>query len=206
MIAERLRETAGTWVPIAVLMLILLLTESFGDAGRAWLQYDRAAILDGQWWRLLTGNLVHLGWYHWFLNEVGLLVLLLLCPERLSPWVWLRRLVLIGVFMSGALLLWVPNMGIYVGLSGVQHGLFLLGLGRQVMSQRDPIAIGCLLFLFGKLAWEMVFGVAVSDEQAIGGRVALESHLYGALGALIYGLLFRSFIEDERVVPKWRQA
>lgn len=206
MIAERLRATVGVWLPVAVLMLILLATESFGDAGRALLQYDREAIASGQWWRLLTGNFVHLGWYHWFLNEVGLLVLLLLCPERLSPWVWLRRLLLIGCFMTGALLLWVPEMGTYVGLSGVQHGLFLLGLGRQVVARRDPIAVGCLLFLFGKLAWELVFGVAVSDEAAIGGRVALESHLYGAIGALVYGLVFRSFIEDEKTIPNWRRA
>ena len=87
-----------------------------------------------------------------------------------------------------------------------RHGLFLLGLGRQVVARRDPIAVGCLLFLFGKLAWELVFGVAVSDEAAIGGRVALESHLYGAIGALVYGLVFRSFIEDEKTIPNWRRA
>ena len=34
-----------------------------------------AAIAGGEWWRLLTGNLVHLGWWHLFLNEMGLLVL-----------------------------------------------------------------------------------------------------------------------------------
>ncbi len=205
MIPERWRRTAPLWGPVAALMLLLLLTECLGETGRQYLQYDRQAILDGQWWRLLTGNLVHLGWYHWMLNELGLLVLLLLCPERLSPWVWLRRLVLIGVLMTGSLLLWVPSMSLYVGLSGVQHGLFLLGLGRQVIARRDLIAAGCLLFLFGKLAWEMIFGVAVSDEAALGGRVALESHAFGALAALVYGIVFRSFVEDERWIPNWRK-
>lgn len=206
MIAEPWRATAPVWAPVAALMLTLLVLESFGDAGRAALQYDRGAILDGQWWRLVTGNLVHLGWYHWMLNEIGLLVLVALCPEPLSPWVWLRRLLLIGLFQSLCLLAFVPEMEIYMGLSGVQHGLFLLGLGRQFVASRDPIAAGCLLFLFGKIGWEAAFGVPLSDEAAIGGRVALEAHWFGALGGLLYGIVFGSFTGREQRMSQGSKA
>lgn len=181
------------WLPPLALMVLVLLLGAGGEPVRTLLRYDAGAIAAGEVWRLLTGNLVHLGWWHLFLNEMGLLVLVLLCPEKLAWSVWLRRLVLIGLGMSAGLYCFVPATGWYVGMSGVIHGLFVLGLGRQVVARRDLIAAGCLAYLVGKIAWEMVSGVPVSDETAIGGRVLVESHLYGSLSALIYGLIFGSF-------------
>ena len=199
-ITEAPRGAWGIWAAPLALAMLLLVLECFGDAGRQLLRYDREAIAAGEWWRLVSGNFVHLGWYHWMLNEIGILVLVLLCPERLAPAVWLRRLLLIGLGMTMCLFWLVPEMVWYVGLSGVMHGLFLLGLARQAL-QRDWIALACLAYLFGKLAWEMVMGVPVSDEVAIGGKVALESHLYGALSALVYGLVFRAFTREEQWNP-----
>jgi rhomboid family GlyGly-CTERM serine protease len=186
-------RSRAVWLPPAVLMALLLLLGLGGEAVRMALRYDAGAIAAGEWWRLLTGNLVHLGWWHLFLNEVGLLVLVLLCPERLEWSVWVRRVVLIGLGMSAGLYFFVPSTGWYVGMSGVIHGLFLLGLGRQIVERRDLIAAGCLAYLVGKIAWEMIAGVPVSDESAIGGKVLVESHLYGSLSALIYGLIFGAF-------------
>lgn len=190
------RSLALWGAPLAI-MILLFLTELLGDAGRAWLRYDRAAIEAGQWWRLLTGSFVHLGWYHWLLNELGLLVLVLLCPERLSPLVWARRVLLLALGMSLGLFLFTPQLDNYVGMSGVIHGLFVLGLMPQVL-RRDLIALGCLAYLLGKLGWELIFGAPVSDEQAIGGQVVLQSHLFGSICAFIYGLVFRSFTRVER--------
>lgn len=190
-------RSRAVWLPPLVLMTLLLLLALGGEPARTALRYDAAAIAAGQWWRMLTGNLVHLGWWHLFLNEVGLLVLVLLCPERLAWSVWLRRVVLIGLGMSAGLYFFVPSTGWYVGMSGVIHGLFLLGLGRQIVERRDLIAAGCLAYLVGKIAWEMIAGVPVSDETAIGGKVLVESHLYGSLSALVYGLIFGAFWRAE---------
>lgn len=190
-------RSAAVWLPPLAMMVLILLVGLGGEAARAALRFDRDAIDAGEWWRLLTGNFVHLGWWHLFLNEMGLLVLLLLCPERLSAWVWARRIVLIGLGMSAGLYYFVPGTRWYVGMSGAIHGLFLLGLGRQIVAERDLIAAGCLAYLVGKIAWEMVAGVPVSDEAAIGGSVLVESHLYGSLSALIYGLMFGAFFRVE---------
>lgn len=186
-------RSAVVWGPPAALMLLILLLGAGGEAVRVALRYDSAAIAAGEWWRLLSGNLVHLGWWHLFLNEMGLAVLVLLCPEELQWSVWLRRLLLLGLGMSAGLYFFVPGTRWYVGMSGVIHGLFVLGLGRQIVAGRDLIAMGCLAYLIGKIAWEMFSGVPVSDEEAIGGRVLVESHLYGSLSALIYGLIFGAF-------------
>ena len=195
-----LRGVSGV-APLGRTVVLLAAIELFGDAGRALLQYDRAAILGGQWWRVLTGNFAHLGWYHLLLNEMGLLVLVLLCPEALPVQVWVRRVVLLGIGMSAGLLLFVPKLSTYVGMSGVIHGLFVLGLVPQVL-KRDLIALGCLLYLVGKIGWELYAGAPVSDEAAIGGRVVVESHMFGTLSALIYGVAFRSFWGKEARVGR----
>jgi len=179
---------------MAPLLLALMagLLELGGDWGRQWLGFDRAALAAGQWWRLLTANLVHLGPYHLLLNVIGLGVLVLLCPQRLPARSWLLRLAVLGLAVTAGLYLLAPQWQRYVGLSGVIHGLFFLGL-VPLARQGDRIALVALLYLLGKLAWEWRMGVPISDEQAIGGRVVLESHLFGTIGALLYGLAAGAF-------------
>lgn len=180
------------WVVPLILMALMALLELGGEPVREALRYDRLAIHAGQLWRLLSDNFVHLSWWHLLLNELGVLVFVLLCPEPIEWTVWVRRLVLLGLGMSVGLYFAAPKLTHYVGLSGVMHGLFVLGLGRQVL-KKDLIALGCLAYLIGKLGWELLAGAPVSDEAAIGGRVALESHLWGAISAVVYGVVFGSF-------------
>jgi len=195
--------------PVFLMVLISLL----GLGGEAWielLRFDRQAIEAGEWYRLLTANLVHLpgntvewnGWrfhgpWHLFLNALGVLVLVLLCPERLPLSVWLRRTLFLFLGMSLGLYFFAPDLYWYVGLSGAMHGFFVLGLIPQVV-KKDIVALGCVLYLLGKLGYELYAGAPVSDEAAIGGKVALESHLWGSISGLAYGLLFQSFWKPER--------
>ena len=184
-------------------MALLLLTELLGESGRHWLRYDRGLIDAGEWWRLITGSFVHLGWWHLFLNEMGLAVFVLLCPQPLSLAVWTRRLLVLSLGMSLGLYFFVPRLVSYVGMSGVIHGLFVLGLVPQVL-KKDLIALGCLLYLLGKLAWELFSGAPVSDETALGGSVVLESHLFGTLTAFAYGLVFQVYTRTEVISLKFR--
>lgn len=187
------------WAAPVALMWLLLLTQLGGEPLRLALRYDRAAIEAGQWWRLITGNFVHLGWYHLLLNELGLAVLVLLCPERLSLAVLARRVLLVGTALTLCLWWFVKDLRDYVGMSGVIHGLFVLGLLPQVL-RRDPVGIGSLLFLLGKLGYEFFAGAPISDEAAIGGFVVTESHSFGALAALVYAVIFRSWSGQERLL------
>ena len=134
------------WLGPGLFMLLLLLTELGGPAVREALQYERAAVEAGQWWRLVTCSFVHLGsgyhlgplHWHWLLNELGLAIYVMLCPERLSVAVWCRRVLLLALGMGLALHFWVPALQQYVGMSGVIHGLFVLGLVPQIR-QKDLI-------------------------------------------------------------------
>lgn len=198
--AEAAASSRARWLAPVCLIAIITATELGGEPVRALLRFDREAIAVGQWWRLLSASFVHLGWYHTMLNILGLIVFALLCPQPQPAIVWLRRLLLISLGMSLALLVFVPDLHRYVGLSGVLHGLFLLGLVPQVR-RRDLVAGACLLYLFGKLIYEMWAGAPLSDEVAIGGPVIVASHLFGTLAALIYGLVFGSFRGDG--IERW---
>lgn len=185
MIAKGSAPSLTVWGPPLALLVLIITLEML----RPWLHealvYDRDAILGGQLWRLLSGNFVHLGPWHSFLNGLGVLVFVLLCPVRWGWAGWGWRLVVLSLGMSLGLLAFLPWLQGYVGLSGVIHGLFVLGLWPQVR-QKDLIALGCMAYLLGKVGWELYAGAPVSDEAAIGGKVIVESHLFGALsGAAI---------------------
>lgn len=190
--APSLQSSARAWGPVLVLAMVAVTLEGFGGAGRRLLSFDRAGLAAGEWWRLLSGHFVHLGWYHLALNLLGLLALQLLCPRPLRVNEWLRRVVWLALSVSVALYAAVPDLNRYVGFSGVLHGLFLLGLVPMARNG-DRLAFACLLYLVGKIVWEQVMGAPVSDERAIGGHVVTLAHLFGTLAALVYGFAFGTF-------------
>ena len=172
--------------------LLILCTALLGDLGRECLRYDRAAIDAGHWWRLLTGNLVHVGWYHWLLNAIGLLILVLLCAERLALHWWGARLLWLSLCVGLGIHWFSPETTWYVGLSGAQHGLFVIGLW-PLARRGELIPIGCLVYLVGKLLWEEFGGGVISDTTAIGAPVLTLSHFSGAVGGVLWLLLFSRF-------------
>ncbi|WP_238388333.1 rhombosortase [Sinimarinibacterium sp. NLF-5-8] len=200
MITESILRTWVPWrIPLLLIGLMLALDFLGGAVVQHALAWDRQAIAAGQWWRLWTGHLVHLSHYHLLLNVAGLLVLGLLCPQPLPALVWLRRLLVLGLGVGIGLLWAVPSLRWYVGMSGVIHGLFVLGLAPQIR-RGDGIAIVCGLYLVGKVGWELYAGAPLSDEAAIGGRVITEAHALGVLSALGYGLVFGSFRDAPETV------
>ncbi|MDR3415834.1 MAG: rhombosortase [Nevskia sp.] len=191
-ISGALRDSVGIWMPQALLGLASTLLMLGGSMPRALLRYDRAAVAAGEWWRLLTGNLVHLGWWHLVLNLLSLVLLVLLCPERLTAARWLWRLLVLGGGVGLGLYFLAPQVPDYVGLSGLVYGLFALGLGRQAL-HRDGIAVACLVFLAARIGWELVAGTPASEAHLIGGVVVAQSHLFGVAGAALCGLLEWAF-------------
>lgn len=168
-----------------------------GAPARDLLSLDFEAVGRGQVWRLLTGHFVHLSPYHALLNVIGLFVYMALCPQLISAREWAIRWLVLCALTGIGLYVWVDDLNRYLGLSGVIHGLFFLGLWPLAL-RRDPVAIIALMYLLGKLIWEQAVGVPLSDQQAIGGPVVTESHLLGTLAAVAYAILFRKFRTGER--------
>ena len=115
--------------------------------------YDRAAILHGQWWRLVTGSWVHFSASHLLADGfvVGVTAALIQArAERHLLMVCLLSAMAIGV----ANLLWLPEMSRYGGLSGVAMATTVY-LGLQGLGAIKPwreLSVALLLLCPGKLA------------------------------------------------------
>jgi rhomboid family GlyGly-CTERM serine protease len=151
-----------------------------------WLRYERTAVQAGQWWRLVSGQLVHLGPAHLWLNLAGLglvwVLLLRLHPER-HAW---RDAVVCALGVGLGLYFFSPEIAWYVGLSGVLHGL--VAVAAIAALQRDRREALLLVALLGaKLWWEQAHGPLPGSAAAVGGRVVTEAHRYGALAGAALG-------------------
>jgi rhomboid family GlyGly-CTERM serine protease len=177
------------WTFPLVLAGLAVLVALLGSDVQAVLRYDRLAILSGQWWRVFSAHLTHLGWSHLVMNLAGLALIWFLVGESLSTKRWIGVFLLCCLGVSLGLLAFNPELRLYVGLSGVLHGLLCAGcliLIRQGHHQNWPI----LLLLWLKLIWEQAAGPLPGSETTAGGPVIVDAHLYGAIsGALVSMLL-----------------
>ncbi len=146
------------------------------------LQYDREAVAAGQYWRLLTAHLVHLGWDHLALNVAGLAGLWWLYGELYSARQWLVLVIACALLISLALYLASPGVAWYVGLSGVLHGLWAAGALRLYRTSRLE-SLAALSVLLVKLLLEYRFG-PLSAGPGDGLPVLTVAHRYGALAGL----------------------
>jgi rhomboid family GlyGly-CTERM serine protease len=129
------------------------------------LVFDRAAIVQGEWWRLYTGHLVHGDAQHalWNILALGLLAGLL---ERRGPW----RLGMVVAFGAVAVDLWLwwgqPALQWYCGLSGLLNALLVVVLLDLWSATRrwEVWAIG--LALAAKLVLEIVLDQALFTHTA----------------------------------------
>lgn len=143
-------------------------------------------IYQGQWYRFLTGHLVHLSPTHAWLNGIALIVLVWIFREGLTAKSLFGNILMLAVLVS-SLLLTASDIHWYVGFSGILHGLFVCLL-MQDQSFPPFIRIAALLALAGKLGFEQVYGAAPLTNTWIGGPVLTDSHLWGALGGVIITL------------------
>ncbi|GIU15618.1 MULTISPECIES: rhombosortase [unclassified Shewanella] len=180
-----LKLNLGANRPYGVALLITLVCVSlFYLQLDAELAYQRNLIIDGQWWRLVSGNLLHTNAWHLYMNLAGLWVILALHEQHYQA-KGLSLVFFILCLMQGlGLLVFFPSLIGYVGLSGMLHGLFTYG---AVLDIRRGLKSGYLLLLgvFLKVAYEQYFGASLEMTQLIDARVATEAHLVGLLSGLI---------------------
>jgi rhomboid family GlyGly-CTERM serine protease len=177
------------WLLPALILVIATGIAIFGDAGREFLRYDRAAIGAGQVWRLLTGHFAHLGISHFLLNAVGLLLIMYLVISRFSPQQWL--LITLFVLSGIDLGFWTlePQLRWYVGLSGLLHGFWAAGAIDGIRTKQPDYWL-LLGLLVAKLGYEQLVGPLPGSEDSSGGPVIVAAHLYGAISGGLAGAWF----------------
>lgn len=197
---ERARpRIPGPWqVPLTIALLCVALSVD-GDSLRELLRYERAGLEAGEFWRLLSGHLVHLGTGHLVLNLAALGVLGLLLDGALDRLEWAFA-GLVSAFTIDVGLYWLSGeVQWYVGLSGVLHGFMTAG-SLKLLAARAPTGLILLSITIGKLLWEQFGGPLPYSELTSGGPVIVDAHLYGALGGTA-GMLAARFVRPRRAAP-----
>lgn len=143
--------------------------------------FDRSAIADGEWWRLLSGHWVHSDGHHalWDITALALLGGLLEPGGR-------RRLALaavVGSLCVAAVLWWqLPELERYCGLSGMLNSLFVIALADLCQRGRQPVVAAAALLLGLKLLAELTAGQSVLIDTLWPG--VPQAHLAGLLSGL----------------------
>ncbi|MFK7861831.1 MAG: rhombosortase [Granulosicoccus sp.] len=181
------RSTAYPLVLALVLVCIALQYMGLSDA----LDYQRSLIANGHWWLLLSGNFVHLGPSHLWMNLAGLVLVVMLVWQHFNTLQWLTLIIVCSWGVGIGLWFFNPEVEGYVGFSGTLHGLIIAGTLADL--RRFPRSAAFLLVVVvGKLLWEQFAGALPGSESVAGGQVLVDAHLYGAIGgAVLAPLLLR---------------
>jgi rhomboid family GlyGly-CTERM serine protease len=171
-------------VALLLALGLLLLPEVDGEATRRALAYDRAALPQGQWWRLLTAHFVHLDLEHAALNGLGVVLMWALFARDYSPLRWLMIYGGSALAVSAGLWFFSPEMDWYVGASGALHGVMVAGtLAHLRRGDLDGWILAVFIVL--KLGYEQFAGPLPFAGSA---DTVVDAHLYGAAGGLVLAL------------------
>ncbi len=176
---------------VAALVVLMALLGVAHDSVNPWLRYDRDAIEAGQVWRLWSCHLVHLNLWHTLMNLTGFILCSYFFNDLLTRpilWAWLA---ISSTLVGLAFYLFDPQLGWYVGLSGILHGLLVLCL---IIGWRGHPRLHTLVLVIvvARLVWEQMPDYNVDYlRDYINGRVYVNAHLYGSLvGAAIGGVIW----------------
>lgn len=159
--------SAVPWITLAVVAATIVMPSA--------LEYDRAAILRGEVWRLVTGHLTHWSPDHLLWDVLAFLALGFVCERR-------RRALYAGVLFASAmsvsliLLAACPEITAYRGLSAVASALWFWAALIIAERRLTPAFVLLALFLV-KVLMELTTGTSVFAADI---AVLPSVHLIGA--------------------------
>ena len=170
-------------IPLGFACFILLsgfLPDSWAGLG----EFDREAIADGQYWRIVTGQWLHFGINHSLMNAACLALVQwqLLSTLSLRHWLGIQSVLMLSVGLG--LYFFSPQVVIYRGYSGAFCGLLAYAALCNLAESRwmSLLFIGLLV----KIISEQMPGYNLYYLQPIiGVAVATDAHLYGFISGTL---------------------
>lgn len=172
------------WFTVGLVAVMIALYTALGPQPDL-LMYDRADIAAGEWWRLVTGHLVHGDLGHLAANVLALVILggVLESLQRLGIKT-LLLLVMFGAIVIDAMLwLKLPGLDRYCGFSGVLNTLFVAAVYRQWRDTRDWLYGALVIGGLGKIAIESGSAGAVLPLSSL--PSVTEAHFAGFVAGLV---------------------
>jgi rhomboid family GlyGly-CTERM serine protease len=192
-------QTKHSLIPLLVVIIsiVLALTEPMSNNLFA---YDRNQLNHFQWWRLITGHFLHTNTSHLLLNLTGLTLLWALHGHHYKMPRYLIQFLVLCLGTSIGLYYFAHQMQWYVGLSGVLHGLFVIGAYfdiRQKLRSGWAILIGVWI----KVIYEQVFGASADVAKLIEANVAVDAHLFGTITGCII-IMYYSLVNNTQLAQR----
>ena len=149
------------------------------------LRYDASAISHGQVWRLLTANLVHLGWVHLFRDVPAVFVIWFGFSHVLGERGWILLFLVDGLAVTLGLYLFAPSVEWYVGLSGILYGLVMCA-GLLLLPTRPVLGAIMVIGTSTIVLYGVFVGPLPIQELRLGGKVIPQAHLFGLIGGALF--------------------
>jgi rhomboid family GlyGly-CTERM serine protease len=149
--------------------------------------YQRDLVARGEIWRFFTSHIFHTNGYHLLLNISAVVMLWALHGQFYNPRIYLLLLIISALTTSIGIHFFSLDIYRYVGLSGVLHGVFIWGALMDIKS-KDKTGYILLVGVFIKILHKQFYGASEDVAQLISASVAINAHLWGALGGIIIGI------------------
>ena len=198
-----LRAAPLASIGLAALASLLFLLPALAER----LELDRLVFETSEWWRLMSGHLVHFDFQHFAVDTLTLLLLGSACElidAKRARW----TLALSALTVSVGVVLFASDIETYRGLSGIDSALFtFLGVhlwrrNRQRGGANFAALLGLLsvaLFI-GKICFETTSGGSLFTPNSAFVSVPI-AHLVGGLTGLVVGARLLEFPERAPTHP-----
>lgn len=177
------------WLSWLILGLLCLIIYGFSAENTTVLDYNRELIINGEFWRLISGNFNHTNINHLLLNVSALAVIGGLHYRYYNATAYISLILVLSIGVGAGIFWLSPSTHLYVGLSGILHGIIIVGAIIDVTKQYYSgyaLIIGTII----KIINEQFFNSPVEMSQLIEAEVLTEAHLYGLVTGLIIAPLY----------------
>jgi rhomboid protease GluP len=163
----------------------------------AWGANYRPAVVNGQWWRLLTNIFLHGGLMHLIFNMYGLLFVSIFLEPILGRVKFIIAYILCGLLASLASIWWHPAT-LSVGASGAIFGLYgvltaLLTTNKADANSKKGVLINNAIFI----GINLIIGFTGGIDNA--------AHIGGLLAGFIIGYIMYFFIDEPKPTRKYKK-
>ncbi|MFN0058075.1 MAG: rhombosortase [Planctomycetota bacterium] len=169
---------------IAIAFALVALGIFFIPGATNLLEFDRAALANGQVWRVATGHFTHATIDH-LLWDVVVFVVLGLLVERRSRRQLVRVIAVSALAISAAVFALEPQFLQYRGLSGIDSALFVAFVTDALVRTRDRRTKWSLVALLVAFAAKVIFEYAAGTTLFVDATAAMTpvplAHVAGGL-------------------------
>lgn len=140
----------------------------------------------GQYWRIVTGNFVHLNLEHIFWDLIAFIILGTFV-EKISKRKLIELMSLSSIAIGAAVVSFDAQFNTYCGLSGIACSLAAYALLKNYRLKKNNVFLIAFIILTFKTTYELIF--ARSIFTSLESNFVVLSHLAGLLTGTIYFML-----------------